>query len=118
LWAGVLQSNGVVTADIQLTAEFAATEDLGKKEVNLGRQFDAVTCMFAIHYFFASKAAADNFFRNVSINLKQGGPPPPPPAFPTYTERSTLHQGVIIPTTTSSPNEGGGEIVVGRAVLP
>lgn len=59
--------------DIQLTAEFAATEDLGKREVNLGRQFDVVTCMFAIHYFFASKAAADNFFRNVSINLKQGG---------------------------------------------
>ena len=59
-------------ADIQLTAEFAATEDLGKREVDLGRQFDVVTCMFAIHYFFASKESADNFFRNVNINLKQG----------------------------------------------
>lgn len=49
-----------------------ATEDLGKMEVKLDRQFDVVTCMFAIHYFFASKAALDNFFRNVSINLKKG----------------------------------------------
>lgn len=59
--------------DIQLTAEFMATENLGKREVKLDRQFDVVTCMFAIHYFFASKVALDNFFRNVSINLKEGG---------------------------------------------
>jgi hypothetical protein len=61
-----------VGADIQLTAEFMATENLGKREVKLDRQFDVVTCMFAIHYFFASKVALDNFFRNVSINLKEG----------------------------------------------
>lgn len=55
-----------------LEAEFEATEELGRSEVRLSRQFDAVTCMFAIHYFFASERSLDNFFHNVSINLKEG----------------------------------------------
>ena len=55
-----------------LEAEFQATEELGKSEVRLQRQFDAVTCMFAIHYFFASERSLDNFFHNVSINLREG----------------------------------------------
>ena len=59
-------------ADISLQAEFQETELLGKQEMKLEAQFDAVTCMFAIHYFFASKPALDNFFHNVNINLKQG----------------------------------------------
>lgn len=57
---------------MSLQAEFGQTELLGKQEVKLETQFDAVTCMFAIHYFFASKAALDNFFHNVNLNLKQG----------------------------------------------
>lgn len=62
----------MLLADIQLQAEFEASENLGKQETKLEFQFDAVTCMFAIHYFFASKQALDNFFHNVSINLKEG----------------------------------------------
>ena len=64
------EANG--PADMALQADFAASEDLGRKEVKLGLQFDVVTCMFAIHYFFASKQALDNFLHNVSINLKDG----------------------------------------------
>lgn len=55
-----------------LVAEFDATENLGKKEVKLDREFDAVTCMFAIHYFFASAQSLDCFLHNVAINLKEG----------------------------------------------
>lgn len=60
------------SADMLLEAEFEATEELGKSEVRLDRQFDAVTCMFAIHYFFASEKSLDNFFHNVSLNLRDG----------------------------------------------
>lgn len=67
-----VQKLAVYNAGLLLEAEFEATEDLGKREVRLGRQFDAVTCMFAIHYFFASEQSLDNFFHNVSINLKEG----------------------------------------------
>ena len=42
--------------------------------MRLDRQFDVVTCMFAIHYFFASEKSLDNLFHNVSINLKDGEP--------------------------------------------
>ena len=59
-------------ADIALQAEFVASEHLGRQEVKLEHLYDAVTCMFAIHYFFASKQSLDNFFHNVSINLKEG----------------------------------------------
>ncbi|KDD75388.1 hypothetical protein H632_c707p0, partial [Helicosporidium sp. ATCC 50920] len=37
------------------------------------RLFDAATCMFAIHYFFASEDSLKQFFRNVAANLKPGG---------------------------------------------
>jgi hypothetical protein len=35
--------------------------------------FDAVSCMFAIHYFFESENKLDGFLNNVSSNLKKGG---------------------------------------------
>ena len=35
--------------------------------------FDAVSCMFAIHYFFESENKLDGFLSNVSDNLKVGG---------------------------------------------
>lgn len=35
--------------------------------------FDAVSCMFAIHYFFESESKLDGFLSNVSDNLKVGG---------------------------------------------
>ena len=57
-----------------LQAEFEATENLGRREVRLAQQFDVVTCMFAIHYFFASDKSLDCFLHNVVINLKEGTP--------------------------------------------
>jgi len=35
--------------------------------------FDAVSCMFAVHYFFESEEKLDGFLKNVSGNLKKGG---------------------------------------------
>jgi len=35
--------------------------------------FDAVTCLFAIHYFFESKKKLEGFLNNVSSTLKVGG---------------------------------------------
>lgn len=49
-----------------------ATPDLGQKPWLEERQYDAVTCMFAIHYFFASEAALKQFLQNVATNLKDG----------------------------------------------
>jgi hypothetical protein len=37
------------------------------------KQFDVVSCMFAIHYFFSNKDSVDGFLRNVADNLKIGG---------------------------------------------
>jgi SAM-dependent methyltransferase len=36
-------------------------------------KFDAITCLFAIHYFFENKKKLDCFLNNVSSNLKTGG---------------------------------------------
>lgn len=36
-------------------------------------QFEAVTCMFALHYFYKSKETLDAFANNVISNLKPGG---------------------------------------------
>lgn len=34
--------------------------------------FDAVTCMFAIHYFFAAEATLATLLRNVAGSLREG----------------------------------------------
>lgn len=57
-------------ADIE--ADFEDTPLLGQQEWRESAQYDAITCMFAIHYFFASEKAVKIFLRNVSINLKEG----------------------------------------------
>lgn len=36
-------------------------------------KFDAITCLFAIHYFFENKKKLEGFLNNVSSNLKIGG---------------------------------------------
>lgn len=41
----------------ELQCDFVATPDLGIKEWREEEQYDVVTCMFAIHYFFVSEAA-------------------------------------------------------------
>eukprot|EP00466_Bigelowiella_natans_P004543 jgi/Bigna1/90277/estExt_fgenesh1_pg.C_660085 len=40
---------------------------------DLRNQYDAVTCMFAAHYFFRSEAMAKAFLTNVTAALKDGG---------------------------------------------
>ncbi len=44
-----------------------------RKEIILPQQADVITCMFALHYFFETKAICCQFFKNVSINLKKDG---------------------------------------------
>ena len=53
--------------------EFMDTPALGIEEFREGTLYDAVTCMFALHYFFVSEKALKQFLHNVSINLKPGG---------------------------------------------
>jgi mRNA (guanine-N7-)-methyltransferase len=53
--------------------EFLDTPNLGLEEWKESQQYDVVTCMFALHYFFVSEAALKQFFHNVAINLKDGG---------------------------------------------
>ena len=55
-----------------LRAEFVDSDQLGASEWREPWQYDAITCMFAIHYFFVSQAALHRFMENVSINLKDG----------------------------------------------
>ncbi len=45
---------------------------LGQKQWREELQYDAITCMFAIHYFFESEKAIKTFLHNVSINLREG----------------------------------------------
>ena len=70
-------SNNVVRlpAELGLEAEFEVSSSLGTAEwKDAGRQYDAVTCMFALHYFFASERSLKQMLHNVSINLKPGSP--------------------------------------------
>jgi hypothetical protein len=36
-------------------------------------QFDTISCLFAIHYFFQNEETLNGFLNNVSVNLKKGG---------------------------------------------
>ena len=54
-------------------AEFQVCDTLGTAPFSAPPPFDAVSCMFAAHYFFVSEAAASTFLANVSANLKPGG---------------------------------------------
>lgn len=53
--------------------EFEDTSKLGVEEWRDERQYDVITCMFALHYFFVSEAALRQFLQNVAINLLPGG---------------------------------------------
>ena len=55
-----------------LQAEFVDSDQLGASERQEPQQYNAITCMFAIHYFFVSPAALHRFMENVSINLEEG----------------------------------------------
>lgn len=58
---------------LKLNAEFEAKEDLGEKEWIDKEQYDVITCMFALHYFFESQHSFERFLKNVALNLKPGG---------------------------------------------
>lgn len=53
-------------------AEFEASGSLGLADWDEGVQYDCVSCMFAIHYFFESEPKAKQFLKNVAHNLKPG----------------------------------------------
>ncbi|KAL4858009.1 mRNA cap guanine-N7 methyltransferase 1 [Chlorella vulgaris] len=57
----------------ELRYEFVDSPKLGTEEWLEPAQYDVVTCMFAIHYFFVAEKALKQFLHNVSINLKDGG---------------------------------------------
>ena len=53
--------------------EFEQASTLGTAEhPNKTGLFDVVTCMFALHYFFANEQTLKTFLHNVSVNLKPG----------------------------------------------
>ena len=55
------------------TAKFVCHDKLGQADFPPSTgQYDVVTCMFAIHYFFHTEATAHQFLRNVAHNLKPG----------------------------------------------
>ena len=54
--------------------DFDATPDIGDKVWRDPKgPYDAVTCMFALHYFFHSEATARNAVAMAADNLKPGG---------------------------------------------
>ena len=56
-----------------MEATFHHVTCLGTKELEWDCQYDVVTCMFAIHYFFVSEEAIQMFFKNVANAIKPGG---------------------------------------------
>ncbi len=55
-----------------LDADFEQNEHLGDEEIQEEQEFDAITCMFAIHYFFEQEGMIKTFLQNVANNLKPG----------------------------------------------
>ena len=49
---------------------FQETDKLGLEPCAFGEEYDIVTCMFAIHYFFENETIALTFLSNVADNLK------------------------------------------------
>lgn len=58
---------------LAMRCDFEQCEHLGDRDVPELEPFDAVTCMFALHYFFSSEATLATFLRNVAGSLKPGG---------------------------------------------
>jgi SAM-dependent methyltransferase len=59
---------------LRVRCVFEATEDLGLRAwADPDGPYDVVSCMFALHYFFASEAMAQTFLKHVATNLRPGG---------------------------------------------
>lgn len=56
-----------------LTTEFLHSTDIGSDVWKAGEPYDAVTCMFALHYFFQTEESATKAIQLASENLKEGG---------------------------------------------
>jgi hypothetical protein len=65
--------------------------------------FDAVSCMFAVHYFFQTEEKLNGFLMNVSTNLKKGGI-----FFCTFMDGKSVVEAI---------HNNGGDIIEGRKVL-
>lgn len=55
-----------------MQVEFMENPSLGAFDWREPIQYDVVTCMFAIHYFFASEDIVRTLLYNVAQNLKDG----------------------------------------------
>lgn len=65
--------------------------------------FDAISCMFAIHYFFESEQKLDGFLQNVSENLKPNGV-----FFCTFMNGETVESNI---------NKNGGDMIEGKKLM-
>lgn len=57
----------------RLKIEFVVYDQLGINDQPFLPQFEVVTCMFAVHYFFSTELSAKTFFKTVSDSLVDGG---------------------------------------------
>ncbi|KAI8466031.1 MAG: mRNA capping enzyme-domain-containing protein [Monoraphidium minutum] len=58
---------------LTMVCDFEQCDHLGDRDMAEFDPVDAITCMFAIHYFFAAKETLDTFLKNVAGSLKSGG---------------------------------------------
>ncbi|KAF6256464.1 mRNA capping enzyme-domain-containing protein [Scenedesmus sp. NREL 46B-D3] len=56
-----------------MQAQFEQTDQLGLELWQEERQYDAATCMFALHYFFERESSLQTLMQTVVANLKPGG---------------------------------------------
>jgi hypothetical protein len=66
-------------------------------------KFDAITCLFAIHYFFENKKKLEGFLENVGSNLKIGGL-----FMATFMDGKSVEQVI---------EDAGGKIAEGRNIV-
>lgn len=83
---------------VRTVVEFVDSSILGIEEFREPEQYDAVTCMFALHYFFVSEKALKRFLQNVAINLKPGGY-----FFGTVPDGRSINQCVVKSSKFSTP---------------
>jgi SAM-dependent methyltransferase len=57
----------------EMNVDFLHTTDIGNTVWEAGEPYDAVTCMFALHYFFHSEETARKVIEMAARNLKPGG---------------------------------------------
>ena len=53
--------------------KFLCSDGIGQRQMEWERKFQACTCQFAAHYFFASRETLRCFLTNVASALDEGG---------------------------------------------